>query len=184
MVSYHKGINSRDPRAAIAVGCWRSNLCLTVSSVVTLFQGKRFFSQLTAEYSILCITWDLRIVNILSNFKQDAGDDPGNYRVESLISVVEKLIGKKKLIGIKYRDDYELIKWTQNALCMNKYLYSTTMLSRMLKDLAPPSESIQSAKQDQTWIANQLRDKEQRGGRDEQFSAEEVAICGCPQHVD
>lgn len=66
-----------------------------MSGLVTLFQGKRFFSQLTAEYGILHITRDDRIVNILSNLKQDAGDGPGNYRVESLISVVGKLIGKK-----------------------------------------------------------------------------------------
>lgn len=41
--SHHKGINLGDPGAAVAEGHGRSDLCLAVSSVVTLFQSKRFF---------------------------------------------------------------------------------------------------------------------------------------------
>lgn len=56
--------------------------------------------------------------------------------------------------------------------------------TRMLKGLAPPAESKQSARQDQTWIRSWLRDKEQWSGRDEQFSKWEGAIWGCPQYTD
>lgn len=95
----------------------------------SLFSKVRdIFSHITAYFTY----WDWRIVNILSNFKQDAGDDPSNYRAESLISVVENLIGKK-INSIKRLDDYELIKLTQNALYMNKYLYSTTILYKNAK---------------------------------------------------